>query len=64
MTAVCRLLYLTRLLVTLPLKIKLSENERLIVCPGAALNILLNSDSEQLMVAGKALNCLGFKVLF
>ena len=62
-TAVCRLLYLTTLLVTLPANKKLSENERLILCPVEALKILLSSDSEQLMISGKLLNCFGLGIL-
>lgn len=62
-TAVCRLLYLTTLLVTLPEKEKLPEKERLIFWPGAELKILLNSATEQLMISGKLLNCLGLGIL-
>ncbi len=62
-TAVCRLLYLTTLLVTLPENKKLLEKERLIFCPAEELKIWLSSVSEQLIISGKLLNCLGLSVL-
>ena len=61
--AVCRLLYLTTLLVTLPENKKLSENDRLIFCPGVELKILLNTVSEQLIISGKLLNWFDLGIL-
>ena len=61
--AVCRFLYLTTLLVTLPEHERLSENERLIFCPTDELKMLLSSDSGQLMMSGKLLNCFGLGML-
>jgi hypothetical protein len=59
-TAVCRLVYFTTLLVTLPLKIKLSEKERLISWFVADAKTLFNSCSEQMILPGKLLNNEGF----
>ena len=62
--ALWRLLYFTILLVTLPANEKLSEKERLILCPVKEVNTLPNSDSVQLITSGKLLNCFGFVPLW
>ena len=54
-TKLCRLLYFTRLELTVPGKLKLVDNARLIFWPCAMVNALANSVLEQLITAAKLL---------
>lgn len=48
----CRLSYFCRLLMTLPVTVKLSEKDKVIDSPSFALNALLNCVAEQSIVEG------------